>query len=304
MNNGKLTTKLLATNLPKLCSLFGFDYRLKALEDNFSELRQNPINMAEAISSILAPLIIIERIKARKQWKMTTHLIAVAANLSEFELKKILIVKMKLTTPINRSITIIRPCDGADDDPMKISLETGTGVVWRDYKHLDGLLYEDDDVLLQVQRRRLHRQGSKTLRDAASSRARISDNISALKKRNKKGEVLAKTFWSQRAQSKREAMIQAIDKRIKTRGIRGVWRDLSGGRPYGGSIPTDPKCNIGESLSRLNSCRSKHTLPVQIWDVPGPEGMHGNNSTYTTEGYGYGIVFKKGGKVNVPQHEH
>ncbi|GKC02925.1 hypothetical protein Tco_0994535, partial [Tanacetum coccineum] len=31
-----------------------------------------------------------------------------------------------------------------------------------------------------------------------------------------------------------------------------------------------------------------------------PEGMYGNNSTYTTEGYGYGIVFKKGGKVNVP----
>ncbi|GJR32269.1 hypothetical protein Tco_1108501 [Tanacetum coccineum] len=35
-----------------------------------------------------------------------------------------------------------------------------------------------------------------------------------------------------------------------------------------------------------------------------PEGMYGNNSTYTTEGYGYGIVFKKEGKVNVPQHEH
>ncbi|GJU63995.1 hypothetical protein Tco_1245830 [Tanacetum coccineum] len=35
-----------------------------------------------------------------------------------------------------------------------------------------------------------------------------------------------------------------------------------------------------------------------------PEGMYANNSTYTTEGYDYGIVFKKGGKVNVPQHEH
>ncbi|GJR94207.1 retrovirus-related pol polyprotein from transposon TNT 1-94 [Tanacetum coccineum] len=29
----------------------------------------------------------------------------------------------------------------------------------------------------------------------------------------------------------------------------------------------------------------------------GPKGMYGNNSTYTTEGYGYGIVFKKGGKI-------
>ncbi|GJQ92580.1 hypothetical protein Tco_0003719 [Tanacetum coccineum] len=43
---------------------------------------------------------------------------------------------------------------------------------------------------------------------------------------------------------------------------------------------------------------------AQIWDVSGPEGMCGNNSTYITEGYGYGIVFKKGRKVNVPQHEH
>ncbi|GKA60243.1 hypothetical protein Tco_0759650 [Tanacetum coccineum] len=64
------------------------------------------------------------------------------------------------------------------------------------------------------------------------------------------------------------------------------------------------QCNIRESLSRLNNCHSTHILPTQIWDVPGPEGMYGNNSTYTTEGYGYGIVFKKGGKVNVPQHEH
>ncbi|GJZ91083.1 retrovirus-related pol polyprotein from transposon TNT 1-94 [Tanacetum coccineum] len=63
-------------------------------------------------------------------------------------------------------------------------------------------------------------------------------------------------------------------------------------------------CNIMESLSRLNNCRSKHTLPAQIWDAPGPEGMYGNNSTYITEGYGYGIVFKKKGKVNVPQHKH
>ncbi|GJW72405.1 hypothetical protein Tco_0129322 [Tanacetum coccineum] len=48
------------------------------------------------------------------------------------------------------------------------------------------------------------------------------------------------------------------------------------------------QCNIRESLSRLNNCRSTHILPAQIWDVPGPEGMYGSNSTYTTEGYGYG----------------
>ncbi|GKG03091.1 hypothetical protein Tco_0310727 [Tanacetum coccineum] len=45
------TTNPLLQNLPNFASLFGFDYRLKALEDNFSELRQ--INQyAEALSSI------------------------------------------------------------------------------------------------------------------------------------------------------------------------------------------------------------------------------------------------------------
>ncbi|GKD57875.1 hypothetical protein Tco_1291262 [Tanacetum coccineum] len=38
-------------NLPNFASLFGFDYRLKALEDNFSELRQTN-QYAEALSSI------------------------------------------------------------------------------------------------------------------------------------------------------------------------------------------------------------------------------------------------------------
>ncbi|GKE53287.1 hypothetical protein Tco_1488443, partial [Tanacetum coccineum] len=64
------------------------------------------------------------------------------------------------------------------------------------------------------------------------------------------------------------------------------------------------QCNIRKSLSRLNNYRSKHTLSTQIWDVPGTEGMYGNHYTYITKGYGYGIVFKRGGKVNVPYHEH
>ncbi|GJR16936.1 hypothetical protein Tco_0965463 [Tanacetum coccineum] len=38
-------------NLPNFASLFGFDYRLKSLEDNFSELRQTN-QYAEALSSI------------------------------------------------------------------------------------------------------------------------------------------------------------------------------------------------------------------------------------------------------------
>ncbi|GKB73077.1 hypothetical protein Tco_0934489, partial [Tanacetum coccineum] len=45
------TTSSSLQNLPNFASLFGFDYRLKALEDNFLELRQTN-QYAEALSSI------------------------------------------------------------------------------------------------------------------------------------------------------------------------------------------------------------------------------------------------------------
>ncbi|GJS34147.1 hypothetical protein Tco_0532529 [Tanacetum coccineum] len=45
------TTSSLLQNLPNFASLFGFDHRLKALEDNFSEFRQTN-QYAEALSSI------------------------------------------------------------------------------------------------------------------------------------------------------------------------------------------------------------------------------------------------------------
>ncbi|GKE88212.1 hypothetical protein Tco_1565687 [Tanacetum coccineum] len=45
------TTSSSLQNLPNSASLFGFDYRLKALEDNFSEFKQTN-QYAEALSSI------------------------------------------------------------------------------------------------------------------------------------------------------------------------------------------------------------------------------------------------------------
>ncbi|GKF74798.1 hypothetical protein Tco_0224242, partial [Tanacetum coccineum] len=45
------TTSSLLENLPNFASLFGFDHRLKALEDNFSEFRQTN-QYADALSSI------------------------------------------------------------------------------------------------------------------------------------------------------------------------------------------------------------------------------------------------------------
>ncbi|GJS71320.1 hypothetical protein Tco_0704161 [Tanacetum coccineum] len=202
------TTSSSLQNLPNFASLFGFDYRLKALEDNFSELRQTN-QYAEALSSIpgivdhylankmqeavdvavqlkydrireesntenqqfldsidegmkkvikeqvkkevskITPKIeklVIEQLESEvlvrsSKEANTSH--AVAANLSELELKKILIDKMEANNSINRSdiqrqlykalvdayeadkilldtygdtVTIKRPRDGADDD--------------------------------------------------------------------------------------------------------------------------------------------------------------------------------------------
>ncbi|GJT61680.1 hypothetical protein Tco_1005213 [Tanacetum coccineum] len=202
------TTSSSLQNLPNFASLFGFDYRLKALEDNFSELRQTN-QYAEALSSIpgivdqylankmqeavdVAVQLKYDRIReesttANQQFldsidegmkkiikeqvkkevskitpkieKLVTDQLesevlvrsskeantshAVAANLSELELKKILIDKMEANNSINRSdiqrqlykalvdayeadkilldtygdtVTIKRPRDGADDD--------------------------------------------------------------------------------------------------------------------------------------------------------------------------------------------
>ncbi|GJW11341.1 hypothetical protein Tco_1577168 [Tanacetum coccineum] len=202
------TTSSLLENLPNFASLFGFDHRLKALEDNFSEFRQTN-QYANALSSIPGTVdqylankmqeavdvavqlkydrfreesstanqqfletiddgmkkIIKERVKKEvskiipkvekfvndrlesevlvRSSKEANSSHAVAANLSELELKKILIDKMETNNSINRSdiqrqlykdlveayeadkilldtygdtVTIKRPRDGADDD--------------------------------------------------------------------------------------------------------------------------------------------------------------------------------------------
>ncbi|GJX06125.1 hypothetical protein Tco_0194057 [Tanacetum coccineum] len=202
------TTSSLLQNLPNFASLFGFDSRLKALEDNFSEFRQTN-QYAEALSSIPSTVdqylahkmqeavdvavqlkydkireesstanqqfletiddgmkkIIKEHVKKEvskiipkvekfvndrlesevlvRSSKEANSSHAVAANLSELELKKILIDKMETNNSINRSdiqrqlytdlveayaadkilldtygdtVTIKRPRDGADDD--------------------------------------------------------------------------------------------------------------------------------------------------------------------------------------------
>ncbi|GJZ75018.1 hypothetical protein Tco_0639483 [Tanacetum coccineum] len=89
-------------NLPDFGSLFGFDYRLKALEDNFSELKQTN-QYAKALSSIpgIVDQYLANKMKEAVDEAKTSHV--VAANLSELELKNILIDKMEANNSINRS---------------------------------------------------------------------------------------------------------------------------------------------------------------------------------------------------------
>ncbi|GJZ44607.1 hypothetical protein Tco_0591862 [Tanacetum coccineum] len=175
------TTSSSLQNLPNFASLFGFDYRLKALEDNFSELRQTN-QYAEALSSIpgivdqylankmqeavdvavqlkydkireesntanqqfldsidegmkkiikeqvkkevskITPKIeklVIDQLESEvlvrsSKEANTSH--AVAANLSELELKKILIDKMEANNSINRSRHSKAALQGINDD--------------------------------------------------------------------------------------------------------------------------------------------------------------------------------------------
>ncbi|GJX72529.1 hypothetical protein Tco_0309700, partial [Tanacetum coccineum] len=49
-------------------------------------------------------------------------------------------------------------------------------------------------------------------------------------------EYLPQTFWSQRDKANARAMIQAIDKRLKTRRIMRSLERFVGGRPYGDDL--------------------------------------------------------------------
>nr|GEV67630.1 hypothetical protein [Tanacetum cinerariifolium] len=101
----------LMQDLPNLGSLFGFDHRLKTLEANFFEFVQTN-QFAGAVSSILVSKILpkiektmneqleAEVLTRSSKSSKTSH--TVAADLSEMELKKILIQKMESNKSIHR----------------------------------------------------------------------------------------------------------------------------------------------------------------------------------------------------------
>nr|GEX14876.1 reverse transcriptase domain-containing protein [Tanacetum cinerariifolium] len=116
-----LTT--LIQDLPNFGSLFGFDNRLRTLETNFSEFMQTN-QFARAVSAILGIVqrymdqwmneaVKVKIIKEQVKEQVKTSYV-VAADLSEMELKKILIEKMEGN---KETVTLKRcPDDAADKD--------------------------------------------------------------------------------------------------------------------------------------------------------------------------------------------
>ncbi|GJY84051.1 hypothetical protein Tco_0497427 [Tanacetum coccineum] len=331
------TTSSSLQNLPNFASLFGFDNRLKALEDNFSELKQTN-QYAEALSSIPSTVeqyltnkmqeavdvavqlkyerireesstanqqfldsiddgmkkIIKEQVKKEvskiipKVEKLVTDQLesevlvrsskeantshAVAANLSELELKKILKLQDG-SNYIYQTVTIKRPRDGADDDeepsagtdrgskrrrsgtepastsaPSETTTKTAgqttdtdvserpadqefeTGVqdeqAEEEVQHLPdwfqkpNLNYGTFYLLLifACKKRVLSLPVHETFQPCDGT---LDDVRTALNDRLKgiRMEYLPQTFWSQRDKANARAMIQAIDKRLKTRRI-------------------------------------------------------------------------------------
>ncbi|GJX98477.1 hypothetical protein Tco_0355496 [Tanacetum coccineum] len=119
------TTSSLLQNLPNFASLFGFDHRLKALEDNFSELKQTN-QYAEALSSIPSTVDqylahkMQEAVDVAVQLKYDKIEKEVRARRSKTALRRKLVERMKLTRIMldtyGDTVTIKRPRDGADDD--------------------------------------------------------------------------------------------------------------------------------------------------------------------------------------------
>ncbi|GJV27956.1 hypothetical protein Tco_1384404 [Tanacetum coccineum] len=71
----------------------------------------------------------------------------------------------------------------------------------------------------------LHKFSDGTLDDV---RTALNDRLKGIRM-----EYLPQTFWSQRDKANARAMIQAIDKRLKTRRIMRSLERFVGGRPYG-----------------------------------------------------------------------
>ncbi|GKC20599.1 hypothetical protein Tco_1022749 [Tanacetum coccineum] len=97
------------------------------------------------------------------------------------------------------------------------------------YSDPRGFIYENKDKknrLMCIDE--LHKFSDGTLDDV---RTALNDRLKGIRM-----EYLPQTFWSQRDKANARAMIQAIDKRLKTRRIMQSLERFVGGRPYEGDL--------------------------------------------------------------------
>ncbi|GKA37160.1 hypothetical protein Tco_0723725, partial [Tanacetum coccineum] len=97
------------------------------------------------------------------------------------------------------------------------------------YSDPRGFIYENKDKKNRLMRiDELHKFSDGTLDDV---RTALNDRLKGIRM-----EYLPQTFWNQRDKANARAMIQAIDKRLKTRRIMRSLERFVGGRPYGGDL--------------------------------------------------------------------
>ncbi|GJU12386.1 hypothetical protein Tco_1134782, partial [Tanacetum coccineum] len=97
------------------------------------------------------------------------------------------------------------------------------------YSDPRGFIYENKDKKNRLMRiDELHKFSDGTLDDV---RTALNDRLKGIRM-----EYLPQTFWSQRDKANARAMIQAIEKRLKTRRIMRSLERFVGGRPYGGDL--------------------------------------------------------------------
>ncbi|GJR16935.1 hypothetical protein Tco_0965462 [Tanacetum coccineum] len=97
------------------------------------------------------------------------------------------------------------------------------------YSDPRGFIYENKDKKNRLMRiDELHKFSDGTLDDV---RTALNDRLKGIRM-----EYLPQTFLTQRDKANARAMIQAIDKRLKTRRIMRSLERFVGGRPYGGDF--------------------------------------------------------------------
>ncbi|GKF40916.1 hypothetical protein Tco_0124258, partial [Tanacetum coccineum] len=190
MMTSATTTSSSLQNLPNFASLFGFDYRLKALEDNFLELRQAN-QYAEALSSIPGT---VDLYLANKMQEV----VDVAVQLKYDRIRE-------ESTSANQQFL-----DSIDDGMKKIIKDQVKKEVSKVIPKIEKLVI---DQLESELRSDIQRQLYKDLVEAYEADKILLDTY---------GDTVT------------IKMIQAIDKRLKTRRIMRSLERFVGGRQYGG----------------------------------------------------------------------